>query len=130
MMPRSILIVDDEADLAATCARLLRRHGYGVMAAASRAEGLAALASDRHDLVIADLRLPDGNGLDILRAARALSSSRPVIVITGFASDRTRQEAFAAGAAAFLSKPFSLVEFDDLVARLLRSGRPDSAPRD
>jgi len=96
----------------------------------SRQEGLAALENDRHDLVVADLRLPDGDGLDILRAARALSSSRPVIVITGFASDRTREEAFAAGAAAFLSKPFSLVEFADLVERLLRSGPPDSIPRD
>jgi DNA-binding response OmpR family regulator len=127
MIPRSILIVDDEADLAATCARLLRRRGYGVVAATSRQEGLAALENDRHDLVVADLRLPDGDGLDILRAARALSSSRPVIVITGFASDRTRQEAFTAGAAAFLAKPFSLVEFADLVERLLRSGPPDSA---
>jgi CheY-like chemotaxis protein len=129
-MPRSILIVDDETDLAATCARLLRRRGYGVVAAASRAEGLAALAGDQHDLVVADLRLRDGDGLDVLRAARALSSSRPVIVITGFASDRTRQEAFAAGAAAFLSKPFSLVEFASLVERLLGPGAPDSAPRD
>ena len=129
-MPRSILIVDDEADLAATCARLLRRRGYDVVAAASREKGLAALESDPHDLVVADLRLPDGDGLDILRTARALSSSRPVIVITGFASDRTRQEAFAAGAAAFLSKPFSLVEFADLVERLLNTGPPASAPPD
>jgi two-component system, NtrC family, response regulator HydG len=128
-MTRSILIVDDEADLAASCARLLRRRGHSVVATASRQEGLAAIENDHHDLVVADLRLPDGNGLDIVRAARALPSPRPVIVITGFASDRTRAEALTVGAAAFLAKPFSLVEFAELVERLLGPGAPDSPTR-
>lgn len=122
MTPPAILMVDDEADLAASCARLLRRRGYRVTSARSREEGLAALAGERPDLVVADLRLPDGDGLEIVRAARALALPRPVIVITGFASHRSRQEALAAGAAAFLSKPFSLVEFGDLIAKLLTSG--------
>jgi DNA-binding response OmpR family regulator len=115
----SILIVDDEADLAATCARLLHRRGYDVVSAGSRQQGLASLATGQHDLIVADLRLPDGAGLDVVRAARALPVPRPVIVITGFGSDRTRQEALTAGASAFLPKPFSLLEFADLVERLL-----------
>jgi DNA-binding NtrC family response regulator len=128
-MPPAILIVDDEADLTASCARLLHRRGHRVVAAASRQQGLDALDHDHHDLVIADLRLPDGSGLDIVRAARALPSPRPVIVITGFATDLTRQEASTAGAAAFLSKPFSLVAFADLVDRLLGAAPSDSGPR-
>ncbi|HEY7362836.1 MAG TPA: response regulator [Methylomirabilota bacterium] len=124
--PPSILIVDDEADLAATCARLLQRRGYAVASAGSRQEGLATLAIAQYDLVVADLRLPDGSGLDVVRAARTQPVPRPVIVITGFGSEGTRQEAQTAGASAFLAKPFSLLEFAELVERLLAA--PDSGP--
>src|SRR6266496_366947 len=64
-----ILVVEDEADLAVTYDRLLRRQGYRVVTAASRAEGLESIESAPPALVIADLRLPDGNGIDIIRAA-------------------------------------------------------------
>jgi DNA-binding response OmpR family regulator len=57
-------------------------------------------------LVISDLRLPDGDGLDVVRAAR-LASPVPVIVVTGYPSDETRRAALAAGATAFLAKPFA-----------------------
>ena len=100
-----VLVVDDEADFLATYERLLRRHGYQVVTATSRAEGLAAVARERPDLVISDLRLPDGDGLDVVRAARA--AHEPVIVVTGYPSDATRRAALAAGAATFLAKPFA-----------------------
>ena len=60
-MSRSVLVVDDEADLLVTYERLVRRWGYRVSAAASLATGLLALERDRPDLVIADLRLPAGD---------------------------------------------------------------------
>ena len=101
-----ILVVEDEADLAVTYDRLLRREGFRVVTAASRGEGLKALESAPPALVIADLRLPDGDGLDILRAARARDPQVPVIVVTAFASRAARDAALASGASAFLSKPF------------------------
>jgi DNA-binding response OmpR family regulator len=117
-MTRSVLVVDDEADLAATCARLLRRHGYVVVCAGSLAAGMAAL-TDRPDLVIADLRLPDGDGLDVVRAAQTLAAPPPVIVVTGHPSEVSRVLAMRAGAAAFLPKPFALVALVELVQRVL-----------
>jgi len=63
-----------------------------------------------------------------VRAARALPVPRPVIVITGFGSDRTRQEGLTAGASVFLPKPFSLLEFTELVERLLAPGTSTSRP--
>jgi two-component system response regulator PrrA len=106
-MPRRVLVVDDEADFLATYERLLRREGYEVITATSRATGLAALAGELPHLVISDLRLPDGDGLDVVRAARAARDPVPVIVITGYPSDETRRAALAAGATTFLAKPFA-----------------------
>jgi two-component system response regulator PrrA len=106
-MPRRVLVVDDEADFLATYERLLRREGYEVVTVTSRAAGLAALAGEPPDLVISDLRLPDGDGLDVVRAARAARDPVPVIVITGYPSDETRRAALAAGATTFLAKPFA-----------------------
>jgi two-component system OmpR family response regulator len=122
-----ILVVDDETDLTATYERLLRRRGHGVVAAASRGAGLAAIDALPLDLVIADLRLPDGDGLDLVRAARSVAT--PVIVITGLASEVSRRESLAAGASAYLSKPFSAAAFAALVDETLSAARgPGSQP--
>jgi DNA-binding response OmpR family regulator len=101
-----ILVVEDEADLVVTYDRLLRREGYRVVTAASLAEGLKAIESSPPALVISDLRLPDGDGIGIILAARALDPPAPVIVVTAFASRAARDSALASGAAAFLAKPF------------------------
>jgi two-component system response regulator PrrA len=106
-MRRRVLVVDDEADFLATYERLLRRQGYEVVTATSRATGLAALAGEPPHLVISDVRLPDGDGLDVVRAARGLPEPMPVIVVTGYPSDETRRAALAAGATTFLAKPFA-----------------------
>lgn len=102
-----ILVVEDEADLAVTFDRLLRREGYRVTTAGSRGAGLQSIESAPPALVIADLRLPDGDCLDIVRAARACDPKVPVIVVTAFASGAARDAAIASGASAFLAKPFS-----------------------
>lgn len=120
-----VLVVDDEPDFASTYERLLRRKGHGVVAAATKRAGLAALAAERLDLVIADLRLPDGDGLDVVRAARKTAVPTPVIVITGFASEASRQASLAAGASAYLAKPFSASTFAALVEKFL-----SAAPRE
>ena len=106
-MRRRVLVVDDETDFLATYERLLRRQGYEVVTATSRATGLAALAGEPPHLVISDVRLPDGDGLDVVRAARGLPEPMPVIVVTGYPSDETRRAALAAGATTFLAKPFA-----------------------
>ena len=109
-----ILVVDNEPDLQNTYDRLLRRQGYRVVTAGSRAEGLR-LVTEPPRLVISDLRLRDGDGLDIIRAATANRPPVPVIVVTSFASAASRQAARSSGAAAFLSKPFSASELLELV---------------
>jgi len=118
-MDDPILVVDDEADLVATYERLLRRRGYRVVSAGSRRAGLLVVETERLSLVIADLRLPDGDGLDVVRAARALPAPPPVLVATVLASRASHQAALAAGATAFLAKPFATEVFSRLVNDLL-----------
>jgi DNA-binding response OmpR family regulator len=119
---RPILVVDDEADLAATYERLLRRRGYRAIAVGTRREGLLAVQAAPFALVVADLRLPDGDGLDVVRAARQAPTPAPVIVVTAFLSQANHRAALAAGASACLAKPFDTATFLALVERTLRGG--------
>jgi two-component system response regulator PilR (NtrC family) len=123
-MSTAVLVVDDEADLVTTYERVLRRHGHQVLSAGSRHAGLMALGSQSLDLVLADVRLGDGDGLDVVRAARATRKPPPVIVVTGYASATGRRDALDAGAAAYLAKPFSISQFIGAVETVL--GRPAS----
>jgi len=118
-----VLVVDDEADLAVSYERLLRRQGYRVVSVGSCRAGLLAIEAERPRLVIADLRLPDGDGLSIVRAARALPSAPPVLVATVLAGRASRQAALAAGASAFLVKPFSAEAFNRVVGELLAGAK-------
>ena len=118
-MTAAVLVVDDEADFLATYDRLLRREGCHTIAAGTRQAALAALDGQRPDLVIADIRLPDGDGLDVVRAARAHRHPPPVIVVTGFASEQNRRQAVAAGATASLAKPFSTALLASLVRQAI-----------
>ena len=120
-MPHLVLVVDDEADLRVTYDRLLRRQGYRVVCADSRRQGLFILESEAVALVVSDLRLPDGDGLDVVRAARTAPVRTPAIVVTGFPSAESRQAAMAAGASAFVVKPFSASGLAQVVSRVLGS---------
>lgn len=128
MMEPTILVVDDEADLLSTYRRLLRRLGHPVIAAATRREALDVIRSQPLSLVIADLRLSDGDGLDVVRAARTAQKPPPVIVVTGYASETSRTHALAAGASAYVAKPFSISGFADLVRKYLPADGAAAAP--
>ncbi len=117
-MTHTILVVDDERDLAATCQRLLSRRGWNVVTAGTREAALTVLArASRPALAIVDRQLPDGAGLDVLRAARAIDT--PVIMVTGYGSAATRRLALDEGAVGFLAKPFSTQDLLELVRRIV-----------
>lgn len=120
-MQPEVLVVEDEPDLVATYQRLLRRYGLQMTCASSRREALAALQSSPWRLLIVDLGLPDGDGLDVVRAARARPVPAPVIVITGMGAASARKAAMSAGASAFLGKPFSTTDLTRLIQRLIEA---------
>ena len=119
--PAVILVIDDEADLATTFTRLLGRHGYRAIAVGSLDAARAAMRDETPALVVSDIRLPDGDGLDLVRAARARVPPIPAIVMTGHASPGMQRAALEAGAFAFLAKPFPTASLVALVDEALRA---------
>jgi DNA-binding response OmpR family regulator len=119
-MAAPILVVDDEAEFLATYSRLLARDGFRVVTADSCAAALQALDEGRFSLVIADIRLSDGDGLDVVRRARAGATPIPAIVVSGFGSKTVRDAAAQAGAAAFFAKPFEAATLAARVRHLVQ----------
>lgn len=119
-----ILVADDEAPARSRLRRLVAEIGAGevIGEAASGRAALAAVAAERPDLVLLDIRMPDGDGLAVARALAELDPPPAVIFVTALA-DRALA-ALDAGAAAYLVKP---VERERLAAALHRAGRPSRA---
>lgn len=103
--------------------RLLSRLGYRVIQADSCRQGLGVIRVEPLALVVSDLRLRDGSGLDVVAAARSAPTRVPSIVVTGFLSPDSRRAALEAGASGFLAKPFAARDFTALVGQVI-----DGAP--
>jgi DNA-binding response OmpR family regulator len=116
-----VLVIDDEVDLLQTYERLLRRMGYDVITAERGQEGLSIAQSRHVALVIVDLKLPDIDGLAVVRTLRAGPDPPPVIIVTGFVSAATRQAALDAGAVGYLGKPLSVLALAALLRNILGS---------
>jgi two-component system response regulator PilR (NtrC family) len=101
----------------------LRREGYRIEAAPGGTEAMAALKSRTFDLVITDLRMPDGDGLQILSEAKRLHPDTEVIVVTAFSTTETAIAAMKAGAHDYLTKPFKIDEVTLVVDRAMEKRR-------
>ncbi|WP_242342435.1 sigma-54-dependent transcriptional regulator [Anaeromyxobacter terrae] len=113
-----ILVVDDEPKLGKLVAEMLELDGHELERAASGRDALVRLAASRFDVVVTDLRMPDVDGLAVLRAARALPQPPEVVVMTAYASAESAVEAMKAGAVDYVTKPFSMDELRLRVRRL------------
>lgn len=100
-----ILIIDDENSLRQTLARILQRAGYEVTTAANGTEGLSLVASHSFDLVYLDIRMPDMNGLEVLKTIHAKLPDLPVILFTAQPDLNSAVEALRRGAKDYLLKP-------------------------
>ena len=117
-----LLVIDDEPDLRTLYELTLVREGYDVESAASVAEGWALLESrgaGGYQLLITDMRLPDGTGLDLLRRMEEAGRPEKTIVITAYGSPENAVEALKAGAYDYLTKPVDLRQFRAAVASAL-----------
>ena len=111
----SLLVVDDEPDLRTLYELTLLREGYNVDSAGSVEEAWAQLGERSYNAVITDMRLPDGNGLDLLRRLDAARRPEKTIVITAYGSAENAVEALKAGAFDYLTKPVDLRQFRSVV---------------
>ena len=109
-------MVDDEPDLRTLYELTLLREGYRVETAGSVQEGSAQLQSQHFDVVITDMRLPDGVGMELLLLLREQSRTERCIVMTAYGSAENAVEALRAGAFDYLTKPVDLRQFRQVVA--------------
>jgi DNA-binding NtrC family response regulator len=120
MQGQRILIVDDEASLRTALFRALDRKGYQVITSSTAKEAETVAQMDKAiDLAIVDLRLPDGDGIELMSKLRAIHANMQVIILTGHASIETAVEATRKGAFHFVTKPCNLDEIMTLVDRAL-----------
>jgi two-component system response regulator PilR (NtrC family) len=114
-----VLVVDDERSLRELLSIVLTREGYEVTSAESGRQALALLEKHPVDLLISDIRMPDLNGVDVLRAAKQSDPDVPVVMMTAFASTETAVEALRLGASDYVTKPFDVDELKIVVRHAL-----------
>jgi DNA-binding response OmpR family regulator len=128
--PARLLVVEDNATLAAGLRHNLEYEGHVVDVAHTAAAGLASYRARRPDLVVLDLMLPDGDGFEVLRRLRAGGATAPVLVLTALGDETDKVRGLRLGADDYVTKPFGLLELLARVEALLRragAGPPPAA---
>jgi two-component system, NtrC family, response regulator HydG len=115
----TILIVDDEPELCQALSRLLTRNGYRTLTAGNGEEGLEILRSEDVPLVLSDLMMPKMNGVELLKAAKVVSPTTELVIITGHGTIETAVEAMKMGAYDFIEKPFTTTTTLNVVRKAL-----------
>jgi len=119
MIPVKILLVDDETDTLQALQLGLEDEAYSILTASSRNEGLQRIKSEEFDIVITDLKLKDGSGLDLLEYLQEQQPQVPVIIMTAYGSIESTKVALRSGAYDYLAKPFSLADLKRILAKLV-----------
>ena len=122
MESRKVLVIEDDAGVRATICSMLRRSGYEVVEAVNGFDGMDALRTERVDLVLTDLIMPEQEGIETIRQIRENTPELPVIAMSGWTSRdfSPLHDALAMGADRALQKPFPLDELLAAVRELLR----------
>jgi two-component system nitrogen regulation response regulator GlnG len=124
----TVLLVDDEPNVQYSVSRGLQTEALKVLTAATGREAIDCIGTQRPDVVVLDVRLPDMSGLEALDLIRSLDSHLPVIVVTAYASTETAIEAMKRGAFDYLLKPVPLEPLRSLVHRAIDLHRMRSVP--
>lgn len=122
-MNERVLLIDDDPGVAEVLGMLLEREGYAVERTASVKASLQRVHVSNFDLVVTDLKLPDGTGLDVIAGVRARRPRLPIIMITSYSSMESAIDALRAGANDYVIKPFNNDEFLRAISRALNERR-------
>ncbi|HEY7183776.1 MAG TPA: sigma-54 dependent transcriptional regulator [Blastocatellia bacterium] len=118
-----VLIVDDEKSIRLALETGLSLDGFSVSSARSGREAISAARSQKFDVVVCDIFMPDGDGLDFVRELRARDNHTPVVLITAQGSLELAMEAVTAGASDFIAKPFEVGALAELLRRSISARR-------
>ncbi len=114
-----VLVVDDEAVVVNSIRKILTRKGFAVEEAFTCKDALAQVFSHDYDLVLLDMKMSDGNGIDVLQRIKAKRPDLRVVIVTGYASIDTAVDAIQKGASDYIPKPFTPDELYSMTNRVL-----------
>jgi two-component system phosphate regulon response regulator OmpR len=117
-----ILVADDDSEIRKLLARYMREQGFRVLLASNCLEVHERIVTNRVDLIVLDVMLPDGSGLDLCRDLRASRSNIPIILLTALQEDVDRIIGLEIGADDYLGKPFNPRELAARIRAVLRRG--------
>jgi DNA-binding NtrC family response regulator len=117
----SILIVEDKASMAEMLEETLKSEGYRIIIARNAREGIKIIHEEGPDMLLTDLKLPDKDGIEVLKASKEESPLRPVIVMTAYGSVEVAVSAMKEGAFDFIAKPFDTDHLRMLIKRALEN---------
>jgi two-component system response regulator AtoC len=120
-MKPAILVIDDDEVMRQTLSDVLKKRGYAVSTANTGAEALSAVKDQLLDLILLDIRLPDMDGLDVLKGIKEVEGDLMVIVMTAYSDVQTAVMAMKAGAYDYIDKPFELEELKILIQKALET---------
>jgi CheY-like chemotaxis protein len=121
-----ILVIDDEQGIRDLLDTLLRRKGYDVVLAESGRQGLELFRRERPDVIVLDLKMPEMDGLTVLRQIKNLDPGKPVIILTGAGTAEAERQVRALGVTEYVEKEFSLHLLGDSLKRLLNNPDPST----
>ena len=127
--PPRILVVDDEPVVNESCRRVLADEGYEVDTTESGRDGLDRASARHFDLVITDLKMPDLDGMELVRELRRQRPDTAVVVITGYGTVPSAIEAMRLGVCDYIEKPFTPRQLADAVHRAVAAAEPEPEPK-
>jgi len=123
MSNETILVIDDEISQRDTMAGFIEKLGFNVLAASSGKEGLDIAKEELIDLILTDYRMPDKNGLEVLKEAKGLNPLIEIVIITAYGSIGDAVEAMKSGAADYIEKPIDLDRVEIVIHKALERKR-------
>jgi CheY-like chemotaxis protein len=124
----SVLVAEDDKLIRTIFAEIVKGEGFAVVEAENGQSALDLVASQKIDMIISDMKMPVMNGFDLLVAVKKTHPEIPVTVITGFNSEYLEADALAAGADAYITKPFKVTDISETLQKMYHkiAARPDT----
>ncbi len=121
-MPKKFLIVDDSASMRQLVSSTIKDAGYEVLVAENGKDALSVLNSEKVDMVITDLNMPDMDGIELIKKLRSLPDYKfaPIVMLTTEAQESKKQEGRKSGASGWIVKPFSSVQLLDVIHKFTK----------
>lgn len=123
MSAGKLLVIDDEDIVRTSCRRVLSPEGYDVRLASNAFEGIKMLEEEQFDVVLTDLKMPDTDGITVLKTIKEKWPQTQVIVITGYQTVDTAVKSIKLGACDYIEKPFTPDALLSAVAAAIDSGK-------